>query len=80
MCQRRGDRGDDMITVSKVPSRYPRPCNDKSALPQELKSPQMDKALDFTLLKEAESAWGAMKSIDPSLNGFVRGFRLANHA
>lgn len=35
----------------------------------------MDKALDFTLLKEGESAWGAMKSIDPSLNGFVRGFR-----
>lgn len=40
---------------------------------------RMDKALDFTLLKEGESARGAMKSIDPSLNGFVRGFRLANH-
>lgn len=39
----------------------------------------MDKALDFTLLKGEESARGAMKSIDPSLNGFVRGFRLANH-
>lgn len=93
------------------------PYNNKSALLQELKSPQvravqggpaireqssiqwtvaslglktaastvplahwrMDKALDFTLLKEGESARGAMKSIDPSLNGFVRGFRLANH-
>lgn len=103
--------------VSKVPSLYPHLCNNKSALPQELKSPQvravqggppireqpsiqwtvaslglktaastvplahwrMDKALDFTLLKEGESARGAMKSIDPSLNGFVRGFRLANH-
>lgn len=92
-------------------------CNNKSALPYKLKSPQvrallggppirqqpsmqwtlaslglktaassvplahwrMDKALDFTLLKEGESARGAMKSIDPSLNGFVRGFRLANH-
>lgn len=104
-------------TESKGPSLYPYLCNNKSALPQELKSPQvravqggcpireqpsiqwtvaslglksaastvplahwrMDKALDFTLLKEAESARGAMKSIDPSLNGFVRGFRLANH-
>lgn len=104
--------------VSKVPSLYPHLCNNKSALPQELKSPQvrtvqggpaireqpsiqwtvaslglktaastvplahwrMDKALDFTLLKEGESARGAMKSIDPSLNGFVRGFRLANHS
>lgn len=103
--------------VSKVPSIYPHLCYNKSALPQELKSPQvraaqggphireqpsiqwtvaslglktaastvplahwrMDKALDFTLLKEGESARGAMKSIDPSLNGFVRGFRLANH-
>lgn len=104
-------------SVSKVPSIYPHICNNKSALPQELKSPQvraaqggppireqpsiqwtvaslglktaastvplahwrMDKALDFTLLKEGESARGAMKSIDPSLNGFVRGFRQANH-
>jgi len=102
---------------SKVPRLYPHLCNNKSALPQELKSPQvravqggppireqpsiqwtvaslglktaastlplahwqMDKALDFTLLKERESARGAMKSIDPSLNGSVRGFRLANH-
>lgn len=104
-------------SVSKVSSIYPHICNNKSALPQELRSPQvraaqggppireqpsiqwtvaslglktaastvplahwrMDKALDFTLLKEGESARGAMKSIDPSLNGFVRGFRQANH-
>lgn len=104
-------------SVSKLPGLYPHLCNNKSALPYKLKSPQvralqggpairqrpsiqwtvaslglktaassvplahwrMDKALDFTLLKEGESARGAMKSIDPSLNGFVRGFRLANH-
>lgn len=40
---------------------------------------RMDKALDFTLLKEGKRARGAMKSMDPSLNGFVRGFCLANH-
>lgn len=104
--------------VSKVPSLNLHLCKNKSAMPKELKSPQvralqggpsiqeqpsiqwtvaslglktaastfplahwrMDKALDFTLLKEGESARGAMKSMDPSLNGFVRGFRLANRS